>query len=135
MKWTRECYRINSHVRYSVTLNCIDKNNIYMVKGRNLTSENSSLYAYWFFSLIVTQNRLDKRVILLLRPTYVGHTTGSIWLAMSKYDLFDMSEWLCIWINLIWTEIKLLSGINIWHNRCGLKSPNTFDVYIHFWFG
>jgi hypothetical protein len=42
------------------------KSNIYVVKGRNLTSENDSLCAYWIRPLIVAQNRLGNRVILLI---------------------------------------------------------------------
>jgi hypothetical protein len=47
-------------------LNWKRKSNTYMVKGRNLTSGNGSLCAYWIRHLIVAQNRLDKRVILFI---------------------------------------------------------------------
>jgi hypothetical protein len=64
--WTYGRYGINSCVGYPVGLNFIWKNNIYVVKVRNLTSENSLLCAYWICPLIVTQYRLGKRVILLI---------------------------------------------------------------------
>jgi hypothetical protein len=64
--WTCRRYRINSCVGYPVGLNFIWKSNIYVVKDRNLISKNGSLCAYWICHLIVAQNRLGKRVILLI---------------------------------------------------------------------
>jgi hypothetical protein len=120
--WTYERYRINFFMRYPVSLYCIGKSNICMVKDHNLTSENSSLCAYWICSLTVVQNRLGKRDILCWAYRWVD------WLDIFKYILLDMLEWLCIWIILIWTETILLNGISIWHNKCGLKSPRTTHV-------
>jgi hypothetical protein len=65
--WICGRYRINLCMGYPVGLNFIWKSNIYVVKGRNLTSKNGSLCAYWICPLIVARYWLGKRVILFIQ--------------------------------------------------------------------
>jgi hypothetical protein len=78
------------------------ESNIYVVKGLNLTSENDSLCAYWIRPLIVAQNRLGKRVVLLILGLCIAVPLSRLTDILS----FDRNELKIMLSVVIWSRLE-----------------------------